>query len=229
MTSVTVCLVASSALLIAGVLLAVFLPVSLTCNLQGRADPSGTWAVALGFGFGPLAVTAIAAAGVAPFMTCHLFGKQLARLPLSRWIGRKPKQAAASGADATAEHPPVTWSRAEHSVARLLRTMDPLEVALSLWHNDHILQVRSLIVDLQYSFRDIALTGRILAGLYVLTAVLPEHWEINQTPSWESEDRVALTADARFRIWPGRLALDVARFVLKERAKARHGAAPVSG
>jgi hypothetical protein len=222
-------LVAGTALLVAGALLALFMPVSLSSNLQGRADPSGTWAAALGFGVGPLAVTAIAAAGVAPFMTCHLFGRQLARVPLSRWLRAKSSPVSTPEADAKAERPPVTWSRVERSLAGLFRGLDPLETALSLWHKERIFQVRALVVDLEYSFRDVALTGRILAGLYVLTAVLPAHWELNQTASWESEDRVALKADARFRIWPGRLALDALRFVLKQRAKARHGAAPISG
>ncbi|MEP7049232.1 MAG: hypothetical protein ABJB12_02720 [Pseudomonadota bacterium] len=231
MTSVTVYLVASSALLIAGVLVAAFMPVSLSSNLQGRAEPSGTWQAALGFGFGPVAVTAIAATGVTPFMACHVFGKQLLRVPLSRWISGESKPGPTGEATATATPPrlPITWSRLERFVARLFRSLDPLETALSLWHKQHILQVRSLVVDLEYSFRDVALTGRILAGMYMFTAVLPEHWEINQVPSWESEDRVAVKADAQFRIWPGRLALDVVRFVLKLRAKARRGAAPVSG
>jgi len=34
-------------------------PMSFSSNFQGRAEPSGTWAVALGFGFGPLALAAI--------------------------------------------------------------------------------------------------------------------------------------------------------------------------
>ncbi|MEO8900816.1 MAG: hypothetical protein ABI488_04150 [Polyangiaceae bacterium] len=229
MTAVTVCLVAGSALFVASVLLALLLPWSLSSNLQGRADPSGSWAIAWGIGLGPLALTVIAAAGVKPFMTCHLFGRQLARLPLSRWIRRKPSSLSTEQTAATPPEPPPTWSRFEHSVGRLFRSLDPLETALSIWHKPRLFEVRSLVFDLEYSFRDVALTGRILAGLYMLSAVLPEHWEINHTPSWESEDRVALAADARFRIWPGRLALDVMRFVLKQRAKARHGAAPVSG
>lgn len=229
MTAVTVCLVACSSLFVACVLLALLLPWSLSSNLQGRADPSGSWAIAWGIGLGPLALTVIAAAGVKPFMTCHVFGRQLARLPLSRWIRPKAKPVSTARTEATPPEPRHRLSRCERSVARLFRSLDPLETALSIGHQDHLFEVRSLVVELEYSFRDVALTGRILAALYMLSAVLPEHWEINHIPSWESEDRVAFTADARFRIWPGRLALDVMRFVLKQRAKARHGAAPISG
>src|SRR5258708_40115477 len=95
---------------------------------------------------------------------------------------------------------------------------------LACWDEDRLFQVRSLIVDLEYSFRDVALTGRILAALYMLSAVLPEVCEIRQTPSWESEDRVALGVDGQFKIWPGRLLLSVLRFVLKQRSEARRSA-----
>jgi hypothetical protein len=53
---------------------------------------------------------------------------------------------------------------------------------------------------------------------------LPDVCEIRQTPHWDSEDRVSLGADARFKLWPGRLLLSVARFVLRERSQARQRA-----
>jgi hypothetical protein len=222
---VTFWLLASVALLALLSLLALFLPVSLSSSLQGRAEPSGGWAVALGLGLGPIALSAIAAAGVAPFVTCHVFGRQLARLPLSRWLRGAHKVDSAEQKPAMR---PATWSRVEQSLARFFRSLDPLEMVLSWWEKERIFQVRSLVVDVEYSFRDVALTGRILAGLYVLSAVLPEHWQINQTPSWESEDRLTLAADGRFRIWPGRLLIDLAGFVLKQRSRARQSAEPAS-
>jgi hypothetical protein len=220
---VTVWLVASVALLALLILLALLLPLSLSSSLQGRAEPSGSWAVALGLGLGPIALSAIAAAGVAPFMTCHVFGRQFMRVPLSRWLRRAHEVDHTEQERAT---PPAKLSRLEHSVARFIRSLDPLETVLSWWEKERVFQVRSLVVDFEYSFRDVALTGRILAGLYVLSAVLPEHWQINQTPSWESEDRLSLAADSRFRIWPGRLLIDLAGFVLKQRKRMRQSAEP---
>jgi hypothetical protein len=173
---------------------------------------------------GPIALSAIAAAGVAPFMTCHVFGRQLARLPLSRWLRRSHK----SHAGESKPSEPLTLSRFERSLGRFFGGLDPLETALAWWHKERVLAVRSLVVDLDYSFRDVALTGRILAGFYVLSAVLPDHWQINQTPSWESEDRINLAADARLAVWPGRLLLDLIGFVLEQRSRARHNAAPAS-
>ena len=207
-------------------LLALLLPVSLSSNLQGRAEPNGSWAIAFGFGIGPLALTAIAALGVAPFVTCHVFGKQLVRLPLSRWLRGEKKKTEASETEVA--KPPVNFSRFERSVARFFRALDPVDTVLSWWEKERIFEVKSLVVDVEYSFRDVALTGQILAGLYMLSGVLPDHYEINQTPGWDSEDRVALTADGRFQIWPGRLLVDVVGFVLKQRSKARREVAPAS-
>lgn len=203
--------------------LAALLPVTLNVNVQGKAEPSGAWAVAGGLGVGPLALSAIAAAGVEPFLTCHLFGKQLARVPLSRWLGRRGARPASAEAEPESETA-APLSRFEHGLANLFRGLDPLETMLSWWDRDRLFRVRSLIIEVEYSFRDVALTGRILAALYVLSAVLPEVCEIQQTPRWESEDRVALGVDLRLSIWPGRLLRSLARFVLKRRSEARQSA-----
>ena len=214
-----------SALFVLLALVAFFVPVSLSSNLQGRADPSGSWALAVGMAVGPVAFTVIAAHGVAPFLTCHVFGRQLMRLPLSRWLKRRPRKKAADPHEAT---PAVDFTRIERSIARFVRALDPVDTLLSWWEKDRIFEVRSLEIDVEYSFCDIALTGQILAGLCMLGGVLPERFVIHQTPLWEVEDRVALVADGKFRIWPGRLFVDVVGFVLKQRARARQVAAPAS-
>jgi len=207
-------------------LLAYWLPISLNSNLQARAEPSGSWALALGIGIGPIAFSAIAARGVKPFLTCHVFGKQLARLPLSRWLHRPPKKLDPSALEQSAKG--VHFSGFERSIARFFRDLDPLDTLLSWWEKARVFEVRLLEVDVEYSFADVALTGQILAALYMLIGVLPERFAINQTPSWASEDRLALTADGRFRIWPVRLVVDVLGFVLKQRARARRRTVPAS-
>ena len=207
-------------------LLAYRLPVSPSCNLQARAEPSGNWALAFGVGVGPMACSAIAAHGVPPFLTCHLFGKQLVRLPLSRWLARPKKELDPEQRDPPAKARPL--SRIERAIARFFVNLDPLEALWSWWEKERIFEVRSLELDVEYSFRDVALTGQILAGLCLLSGVLPERYVINQTPVWAVEDRVLLAVDGRFRIWPVRLAVDVLGFVLKQRSLARRSAGPAS-
>jgi hypothetical protein len=207
-------------------LLAYWLPVSLSSSLQARAEPSGSWALAFGIGIGPIAFSAIAAHGVKPFLTCHLFGKQLLRLPLGRWL--RPPRPKVAPAPQEPSAKTTTFTRVERALARFFRNIDPLEALWSWWEKERVFEVRSLELDVEYSFRDVALTGQILAGLYVLSGVLPDRYVINQTPAWNSEDRLALAADGRFRIWPVRLLVDVLGFVLKQRSVARRTAVPAS-
>lgn len=204
------------------------LPISLSSNLQARAEPSGSWVLALGIGIGPIAFSVLAAQGVKPFLTCHLFGKQLVRLPLSRWFTRRPKKPAPHADQLEAPAKSRELSRVERAIANFFRSLDPLDALLSWWEKERVFEVRSLELDVEYSFRDVALTGQILAGLYMLSGVLPQRYVINQTPGWDSEDRLALAADGRFRIWPVRLVVDMLGFVLKQRSVARHSAVPVS-
>lgn len=215
-------LVALALTLTAG--LAYWLPLSLSSNLQARAEPSGAWVLALGVGVGPVAFSAIAAHGVKPFLTCHLFGKKLVRLPLSRWLQRSPKKTEPSAQESPAKSGNLT--RVERAIGRFFSNLDLFEALNSWWERARVFEVRSLELDVQYSFRDVALTGQILAGLCVLSGILPERCVIHQTPGWNSEDRLALTADGRFRIWPVRLVVNVVGFVLKQRAAARRSAVP---
>jgi len=204
-------------------LLAYLLPISLSSNLQARAEPSGSWVLALGIGLGPFAFSAIAARGVKPFLSCHLFGKQLVRFSLSRWR-REPE-------DKNEPERPAKGgerSRVDRAITGFFRNLDPLDTILAWWEKESVFRVQSLQLNVEYSFRDVALTGRILAGLCVLSGVLPERYVINQTPVWASEDRLALVADGRFRIWPVRLVVDVLGFVLKQTAVARRSVAPES-
>lgn len=192
------------------------LPASFNTHLQAKADASGSWALALGLGFGPLALSAIAASGVTPFFACHLFGRQLLRLPLAR---RTRQKGSSSGPALASEAQATQSSSIQTRVVHFLRGLDPVDTILSWWEKKRVFAITSLVMDTEYSFRDVALTGQILAAMYALSGVLPEHYVIRQTPIWESEDRLALSVDARLRIWPGRLLVGVLGFVLKHRAR----------
>jgi hypothetical protein len=206
------------ALLLSG-LLAYWLPVSLSSNLQARAEPSGTWVLAMGVGIGPVAFSLIAAHGVKPFLTCHVFGKQIARLPLSRWLQRSPRKSQPESTEPDERR--IDLTRIERAIGRFFTRLDWLDALGAWWEKERVFEVRSLELDLEYSFRDVALTGQILAGLCVLSGALPERYVIRHKPSWDFEDRLALAADGRFRIWPVRLLVNVLGFVLKQRSAER--------
>lgn len=206
-------------LLIFGALIAAsLLPVSLSSHLQGRLEPAGTWALALGVGKGPLAMSAIAASGVPPFIACHLFGRQLVRIPLRRSPSSRtrPSEPSAASKETPGADRQHAGSRIARRLSRGLRKLDPVDAWLAWWDKERVFEVSELELDLEYSFRDVALTGQLLAALCALSGALPERYVIQHHPVWQAEDRCLLVADLGFRIWPGRLFLGVLGFVLKQ-------------
>src|SRR5262245_26139174 len=58
-------------------LLAYRWPVSVDLSARGQGEPDGSWAAAFGLQIGPVALTAVAARGVALTVAAHLFGRLL--------------------------------------------------------------------------------------------------------------------------------------------------------
>ncbi|MCA9627200.1 MAG: hypothetical protein KC766_06025, partial [Myxococcales bacterium] len=67
----------------------------------------------------------------------------------------------------------------------------------------------------QFSFADVATTGKLMAALHVLAGVLPPPLLITQDVSWESEDRAALDLSLQARVWPLLLVLDTLWFGIR--------------
>jgi hypothetical protein len=124
----------SAAAFVLLLLLLARLPVTLSSNLQAKAEPSGAWAVACGLGLGPLALSAIFASGVKPFLTCHLFGRQVVRVPLARWARRRPKKIAPPTEAAAPETESVTpLSRVGRGIADFFGKLETVEALRSWW------------------------------------------------------------------------------------------------
>jgi hypothetical protein len=196
---------------IAGALL---LPFSFSADLQTRGSPNGQWVVGAGVGFGPVALSMVAADAVAPFMALHVFGRKLLQIPLQRWVSQ-----GRAGAFGKASR--VRLTGFERGVGRYAKALDPVEVVIALWKSRGCFGVRSLLVDLEYSFRDVALTGRLLGAIYMLAGLLPQQVRVTQSPHWDAQDRWGLVADGQFRLWPGRLLLSGLEFMLKQRSAAK--------
>jgi hypothetical protein len=194
-------------MLAALVVSALLLPITLTGHSQARGEPNGDWAVAGGLAFGPLAASFVAAPDLAPLAVFHVFGRKLMVLPLRSPLGRVQVFSKRGSQE----------SSVEHIVRDLARASEGLERVLQILRDDHRFRVESLRLGLDYSFRDVALTGRLLGALYAVSAVLPERVTIEQTPRWDAQDRFTIEADLRLKVWPGRLAFELARFVLKRR------------
>jgi hypothetical protein len=86
-----------------------------------------------------------------------------------------------------------------------------------------------LEANVAYSFRDVALTGKVLGGIYLLVPLLPSGIRLRQTPSWDSVDRATVEASGTLRIFAGLVLCDLIWYMLKRsfspRRKAQGGTA----
>ena len=190
----------------------VFLPLRLGLSLRARGDPSGAWAAAGGGQIGPLALSGVAAQGVSPRVSAHVFGKKLWERDLAA-LGEK-------------KTPRETAESAKRSYDKLERWFDPLELVLFLVQERRRIRIEIFEVDVTYSFQDIALTGKTLAALYVLGGTLPAPIVIRPKPSWEAEDRADLALSGKIRVWPGLVLVDTTWFVLRRVKLRRRDASP---
>lgn len=194
------------ALLGAVVLVLVFVPLRLRLSLQGQGDPSGAWALAGGVQMGPVSLSGAAAHGVSPRGQLHVFGKRVLQLP------RNEEPAKAKRAQESAEEE----KKSDGVYARLSRRIDPLELALFVVNERKRVKLGHLDLELDYSFEDVALTGKILGAVYALSGMFPGRVRIQQNVSWESVDRARGAMTSELELWPGLAVLDAAGFLLQK-------------
>lgn len=172
------------------------MPLDLAFSLQARGEPGGGFAAAGGAQLGPVTGTFVAATGVPTRLDVRLFGRALKPSK-----AKKRRQRAAPRASKLSR-----WVR---------RELDWVELLEFLMDERRRLLLRWLNLGFEYSSRNVALTGRILAVLSVVSGLLPERVHLRHTPSWELVDRAALSVDGRVRFWPALLFLDSLWFLAR--------------
>jgi hypothetical protein len=84
-----------------------------------------------------------------------------------------------------------------------------------------------LDLDLEYSFRDVIFTGKLLAALSVLSGLVPPPVAIRHCPSWQWEDKLNASLAGTISLRPGRLLVDSLWFVVRNiRVWPRRAPAP---
>jgi len=191
----------AASLLLVGLLLTLlcYWPLRLETSLRARGLADGGWFVAGGFSLSLASVAFVWARGVSPQLTFLLFGRKLSWKPeWNRRLSRPvPKSVKAASRRA--------WAR-----------VDPLSLALKILEERRHLRLRYLNVDLAYGFRDPLLTGRLVAALSMLSAVLPATVELRQAPRWDFEDGWEVTLDGRAVMKPWLMLLNVAAYVIRQ-------------
>lgn len=195
----------------------VLLPWRIHLRLQGRGEPNGAWALAGAVKTGPVLITGVAARGVPARAEAALFGRTL-------WSSEEKDEDTEDDEARAKKH----IERARGGYSRVERFFDPVElVAFALGERRRV-QLESVEADLDYSFADVILTGKLLGALYALNGALPEQVVIRQRASWDSEDRAEIAATGKIRVWPGLLLVDTVVFVIRH-VKLRRREPPPAG
>ena len=176
-------------------------PLRFDVSGRARGEADGGWVVAGGVSLAATSLAFVWGRGVSPRLTFLLFGRKFSWKPhWTRQLGRPvPKRVKAASQRA--------WARVE-----------PLDLALKILEERRHLRVRYLVVDLGYGFRDPLLTGRLVAALSMLSAVLPAAVELRQAPRWDFEDGWEISVDGRAIVKPWLMLLDVAAYVVRQMA-----------
>jgi hypothetical protein len=190
-----------AAVLLLGLLL---MPLRFELSAEARAEPDGQWAAAAGVALGPIALSAVGAHGVP--VSVHLF--VLGKRRFSHDLSADPEE------EEEAE-PPSARNPAPSRIAGWFRKrFDPVD-GLAFVFGERRRVRWELHANVAYSFRDVALTGKVLAGVYLLMPLLPRGIRLSQTPSWESVDRATLEASGTLRIFAGLVLCDLIWYMLK--------------
>lgn len=197
-------------------IIAVFHRWRIELDLRAQGEPSGAWAAAFGVALGPVAVTSLLARGVPLRVDVFCFGRRLAA-PRRRPAGAKPSAEAttqAPGGPAPSEELDGEVKSGPSLVERLREGKRYLSLALRV---EPLVRIDGLDVDCSYGFRDVALTGRFVAVLSVLGALLPRRVILRQTPLWDGPERWTIQAQGRIGIVFGLVLVELLRYMLGHR------------
>lgn len=182
---------------------ALFVPIRLRLRFQGRGDPSGLWALAGAAQVGPIIGSGVAARGVTPTVRVHVFGRSLYERTLPELLAKKEEP--------EEEEPKPLAERVEgwiDQLSRVHRRLPAENVLVFLIRERRRVRIEILEVDLDYSFADVATTGKVLGAIYAVSALLPPQVIIRQNPIWEFEDKAQIAASGAILVWPGLVFVD---------------------
>lgn len=195
------------------------MPWRFECSVEGRGQPDGNWVVGGGGRLGPLAISAAAARGIAPRVQVHVLGRAVWRRTLAG-SGEEPEQPKDSedddeGDDEETSRLSAAWDKLSASHGRFTRWLDPNQALAFVVAERRRVSVERLAAHLEYSFADIATTGKLMGAVYALSGVIPPPARLTQVVSWEATDRASMKLAVSARVWPLLLVLDASWFLLR--------------
>jgi len=183
--------------------IALFARVRIALDVQGRGEPSGHWLAAFGVELGPWAVTGVAARGVPSKLELHALGQ---RFDLTHLVAPEPDGSGRATRSAPA--------RTEGSLFG-----DPVALLGLALDERCRFQIEQLRVEIGFGFRDIALTGKLLGALYMVSGVLPARMILEPRPRWDGAESFELGARGTVAVWPGLALTELLWYMLRRRAR----------
>jgi hypothetical protein len=186
-------------------LLAVYLQrLSIRFSLKALGEASGFWAIAGGGSAGPLLLTFVASAARPRAATLRCFGLRV------RLEQRSATPAAPSGAKVEAAPEANVGERRSF----WLRNQEPIDWGLFLVEQREVVTNQGVVVRASYDLSDIAMTGKLSAGLATLGAVLPAGIRLEQRAGWSGADTWSVELEGHVRVKLLSLLWHTARFML---------------
>lgn len=177
-------------------------------ELRAQGNPDGSWFAVVGAATGPLAIASVASHATPLRLELFCFGRRV-------WVHRKSRTPAPERPTVPSEDSKKPSKLAELAASYFGTSPEDLmrhaEFALSL---RRYVGNESLAVEVVYGFRDVALTGRIVAALSVLSAVLPRTTTLVHQPLWEGGERWEVRGKGKIGLWPGRALARVLWYML---------------
>jgi hypothetical protein len=184
-------------------LIAVLTAVEIEFDALAFGEASGRWAAAFGVVMLGIVVSGVCGKQQPARVDVLVFGK---KLKLDRWFRRKNESAEKPAAKARPKQP--------RNAKRRIGAAEAVEL---FFQESRRVEVERVEADLQYGFRDIALTGHLAGLLYALSGALPPQIRLVQNVRWDGAERWEASASGRVNLWVGRVLFDVLWFMLRAR------------
>jgi hypothetical protein len=201
-----------------GALTLLFVPFRVELSAEARAEPDGFWALAGGLALGPFAVSGAGARGVPPALHLYAFGKRRHSHELGDGgdegredEGCEDEASELESVEVEARGEPRRRSRLLRFLSRHFDLVDALAWLFAERRRVHL----DMDVEVAYSCRDIALTGRIYAVCCLLVPLLPRGVRFHPAPSWDTVDQGSLRASGSVRLFAGLVLWDLFWYMLK--------------
>lgn len=186
----------------------------LSVDARALGHPNGTWALAFGLELGVVQFAGVIGSAAPGALEMRVLGRKIS---FERWLRRR--------SSAVRPEPPAPSPSPNAKRRRLPAWLDPVDLVVFLADERRHLAIEALDIDLDYGFRDVALTGKLAGVLYALGGVLPPPVRVNQRPSFEGGETWQAHIGGRVALWPGLVLFEVLWYMLRARLRYRPAAA----